>query len=301
MKKIVSLMLMLCLLLPSFGASAEDKPVYLALGDSISTGYGLAEGEKGFAEIVAQTNGYTLINRAVNGNVATGILAQLGDPAVLQDISKADVITITCGGNDLMALLFQQMAEVYNATVPAAMPSLKVKPEDIIVIMANGEDPRQQALMTAAQTAITGNAEMGIAPLVQSEAMKNGITAYLQTLGAVMQTIRTINPDVNIIMATQYNPYNWFDGDYASLNQGVNAGVMALSKYIGDYAAVMGFKVADVYTAFAASEDNLMNASMEPLNLDVHPNAAGHAVIAACFNAVLNPEAGAIDKTALAE
>ena len=293
---LVAVIMALCMIPVSL---AESAPVYLALGDSISTGYGLAEGEKGFAEIVAEINGYTLINRAINGNVAPGILAQLADPAVLTDVAKADVITITCGGNDLMALLFQMMAEVYNANVPDAMASLKVKPEEVITIMANAEDPRQQALMMAAQTAIAGNAETGTAPLVQSDAMKNGITSYLQTLGVVMQTIRTANPDVTIIMATQYNPYGWFDGEYAALSQGVNAGVMALNKFIGEYAAVMGYKVADVYTAFAASEANLMNASMEPLNLDVHPNAAGHAVIAECFNAVLNPAAGEIDKMAL--
>lgn len=293
MKKLLVSMVALIMMIATTAVSfAEGAPVYLVLGDSISTGYGLAEGEKGFAEIVAEKNGYTLINRAINGNVAPGILAQLADSAVLADVAKADLITITCGGNDLMALLLQQMAAVYNANVPDAMTSLKVKPEDVITIMANANDPRQQALMVAAQTAIAGNAEMGVTPLTQSDAMKDGIAAYLQNLGAIMQTIRTANPDVTIIMTTQYNPYGWFDGDYAALSQGVDAGVMALSKFISDYAAVLGYQVADVYTAFADSEANLMNSSMEPLNLDVHPNAAGHAVIADCFNGVLHPAAG---------
>ena len=290
MKKWIAALLSLMTALSMLPLSlAEEAPVYLALGDSISTGYGLAEGEKGFAWIVAEEHGYTLINRAVNGNVAPGILAQLADPALLKDVEKAELITVTCGGNDLMALLFQQLTEVYNANVPQAMTSLKIQAQDVVAIMSDGEDPRQPALMAAAQAVLGGNAEMGVIPFVQSDAMKNGLDAYLKTMGAVMEIIRSVNPDVKIILATQYNPYNWFTGDYAGLNQSVNAGVMALSKCISDAAAVMGYQVADVHTAFAASADNLMNASMEPLNLDVHPNADGHAVIAACFGAVLDP------------
>lgn len=290
MKKWIAALLSLVTALAMLPLSlAEEAPVYLALGDSISTGYGLAEGEKGFAWIVAEEHGYTLINRAVNGNVAPGILAQLADPALLKEVERAELITVTCGGNDLMALLFQQLTEAYNANVPQAMTSLKIQAQDVVAIMSDGEDPRQPALMAAAQAVLGGNAEMGVVPFVQSDAMKNGLDAYLKTMGAVMEIIRSVNPDVKIILATQYNPYNWFTGDYAGLNQSVNAGVMALSKCISDAAAVMGYQVADVHTAFAASADNLMNASMEPLNLDVHPNADGHAVIAACFSAVLDP------------
>lgn len=287
MKKWIASLLAFVMALSMIPVSlAEAAPIYLALGDSITTGYGLAEGEQSFAEIVAQANGYTLINSAVDGNTSAGILAQLTDPAVLMDIAKADVITITCGGNDLMGLLYQQMADIYNASVPEM---LAVKAENITTIMANSADPRQQVLLLAAKTVLEGNDALGVAPFVQSEAMQNALAAYLQNLGMVLMGIRRVNPDVTIIVITQYNPYSRFDGLYASLNQGMNMGAMALSKYIGDYASMLGYQVADVYTAFAASEENLMNASMAPLNLDFHPNAAGHTVIAQCVNAVLNP------------
>ena len=289
MRIIVSLILVMSMLLSLIPAFAEEQPVYVALGDSITTGYGLAEGEPCFAKIVADANGYLLINHAVNGNTAVGILAQMADPAVLADIASAAVITITCGGNDLMGLLYQQMASVYNAVIPETMAALKVKPEEITRIMANVEDPRQQMLMLAAKTVLEGNAEMGITPFVQSDAMINGITTYLQNMGAIMAGIRKVNPDATIIVATQYNPYSSFDGLYSSLNRGMNMGAMALSKYISDYSALLGYQIADVYTAFAASTENLMNACMEPLNLDFHPNAAGHVVIADTVNAVLNP------------
>lgn len=81
-----------------------------------------------------------------------------------------------------------------------------------------------------------------------------------------------------------------FSGAYESLASGVDMGVQALSKVIGDYSAVVGYQVADVYTAFATAAENLCNASMEPLNVDVHPNAAGHQVIADCVLALLKAE-----------
>lgn len=299
MKKLVSILLVLSMLLSLGSALSEEKQVYVALGDSITTGYGLNEGEKNFAQIVAEANGYALINHAVNGNTAPGILSQMADPAVMADLAKASLITITCGGNDLMGVLYKQIADVYNASVPETMASMKVKPEDITTIMADPADPRGQMLLLAAMTVLGGNAEKGITPFVQSEDMKNAITAYLQSLAQVVTVIKKLNPEVRIIASTQYNPYSSFEGVYALMNNAMNMGAMALSKYISDYAPVLGYQVADVYGAFAASDENLMNASMEPLNLDFHPNAAGHAVIAQCVNAVLNPESDEIDVLSL--
>lgn len=297
MKKLISLLLVVCMACTLFVVHAEELPVYVALGDSITTGYGLAEGEKGFAEIVAETNGYALRNHAINGNTSDGILAQMADPAVLADIISAELITITCGGNDLMGQLYQQLAAVYQANVPEGTP--EIKPEEFATIMEDPNDPRQQAIMLAVQTVLAGDAEKGIAPFVQGDAMKQAITTYLQNLGAVMAVIRKMNPDVMVIVATQYNPYGTFTGDYEGLNTAFNAGAMVLSQFITEYGIALGYKTADVYTAFAASGENLMNANMETMNLDFHPNAAGHAVIAQCMNAVLNPQTSAVDYPAL--
>ena len=287
MKKIVSLILALCMLLTLSCAFAEEQPVYLALGDSISTGYGLSEGEKGFAEILAETNGYTLINRAVDGNTAADILTQLSDPAVLADIAKADVITVTCGGNDLMGLLYQQTADAYNAAVPAAM---SVTAEDVPGIMSDSANPLNQAMLLAAQTVLNGNAELGVPAFAESEAVKSALADYLTGMGTIISAIKTANPSAIVIVTTQYNPYAAFSGPYADLATGINAGALLLNKSISDYAMLAGYQVADVYAAFAASGENLCNASMMPLNLDFHPNAAGHAVIAATIQNVLDAE-----------
>ncbi len=279
MKKILALVLAVCLALVSFGAFAEEAPVYLALGDSITTGYGLKEGEKNFPEIVAEKMGYTLINHAVNGNTAAGIMAQMTDPAVQMAVMKADVITVTCGGNDLMYLLYQYVANLYNAV--AAEPQ-KISPEDILTILSNPAEPRYQALMLAAQTALAGNEQMGIVPFTQSLEIQTAMADYLKNMGSILMGVKAVNPDVRIIVCTQYNPYKFFDGLYIGMNTAMETGAQLLSSSITTYSMLFGYQVADVYAAFTAHAENLCNADMSTMNLDFHPNAKGHEVIAEC-------------------
>ncbi len=286
MKKVFVIMLALSLTLSAFGAFSETKPVYLALGDSITTGYGLGEDEKSFPEIVADAMGYELVNRAVNGNTAPGIISQMKEPDVIMDVQKADVITITCGGNDLMGMLYEYVAEIYNAAVPENM---KIQPGDILGILSNPADARYQALMLAAMTALNGNEEMGITPFLQSLDVQLAMADFLKNMGIILTGIRMGNPNAKIIFATQYNPYRFFNGVYQGMNEAMEVGANLLSSSITAYSHVLGYEVAEVYAAFGASEENLCNADMTAMNLDFHPNARGHEVIADCVLKVLAP------------
>ena len=100
--------------LPARILAAEPIHV-LALGDSITTGYALANTEtERFTALLG--NDYTVTNKAVNGNTVAGIAEQLRNSTVpAQTIAAADVITITIGGNDIMGLLYARIAEAYNA------------------------------------------------------------------------------------------------------------------------------------------------------------------------------------------
>ncbi len=284
MKKLISFVILLAVLCAAFGASAEEEKFYLALGDSITTGYGLKEGEKSFPQIVAEKNGYTLINRAINGNTAPGISMQLSDPEALIDILNADIITITCGGNDLMAALYQYVADVYNASVPEDQ---KIQPADFLSVMTDPSDPRQQMIMLAAQTALNGNEEAGVVPFIMSGKIEPALEEYLKTLSSILVSIRTFNSDVRIIVATQYNPYKFFTGDYQGMADSMEAGAQALSMAISECVTLLNCETADVYEAFSASEINLCNADMTTMNLDFHPNAKGHEVIAECVLKVI--------------
>lgn len=295
MKRMICLLLAMILLMPLLGASAEDEGrIYVAMGDSITAGYGLSDEKQTFASLVAEQGGYDLINHGVNGNTATGILRQLADPSVLADVTRAELITITCGGNDLLDLLYAHIADLYNANVPAL---LAVRKRDVTAIMTNNDDPRQQALMMAAQIVLEGNESMGVEPFAKSEEMKIELGVFAQNMAAVLTAIRAVNPDVRIILATQYNPYKHFSGDYVSLADGMGMGAQLLSAYIEQGAEALGYEVADVYAAFEAVEENLCNAVMDPLELDFHPNAVGHAMIAECVLTVLREAEAAVEAT----
>jgi len=278
LKKILVFLLLICFVFP---VAQADEKIYLALGDSITTGYGLADSEKGFAELLAENNGYKLVNRAVNGATTADVLALLERQSVLVTAAKADLITLTCGGNDLMGLLFMQSAAVYNTMAPDP-----INAGDAYAILTNPNDPRQAALMYAMQSMLMGTETSP--GLVDSPVMTAALIVYGNQLNDVIAKIRAVNPDAVIIVSTQYNPFQFFTGDYVPFGQVVGKAVEKLSGVITANAETAGYLVTDAYSAFAAGTENLCCASMQPFNPDPHPNAAGHQVLADCFQQVID-------------
>jgi len=94
----------LCLSLPLVGnaaAAAIDTPKILVLGDSVSAGYGLANGE-GWVTLLqnrlkSQGYGYRVINASVTGETTAGGLARL--PRALT-LHTPQIVIIELGGND---------------------------------------------------------------------------------------------------------------------------------------------------------------------------------------------------------
>lgn len=270
------LCLLLTLTLTQLSVFAESAvntaPDYLALGDSISTGYGLAAPEEeGFVSIVANRLGCSLTNTALNGCTADDILFILGLGILDQNIADAELITITCGGNDLMGALYSAIAAAYNAENGTTYTD-----NDVITAFAGTHATLTPYtfMITALDTieTFTETPEFNEALENYNENMngENGIISY----------IRNINKDAVIIISTQYNPYAFFTDGYAAINAGIDAGAVMLNDVITSAAFDSTYAVADSYAAFRASEVNLCNAVTVPLNLDFHPNADGHAVIA---------------------
>ena len=104
MKKVICLFLSACLLfacvLPAF---AEEAPHYVVLGDSIAQGYGVYNrGDAAYGRIVADTNGYTYANYGVNGLRSWDLIELLKRDDVAADVAKADIISLSIGGNDYL-------------------------------------------------------------------------------------------------------------------------------------------------------------------------------------------------------
>jgi len=70
----------------------------LALGDSLTAGYGVASNEA-WPALLAGKTGWTVINGGISGNTSSEALARL--PALLEE-HKPVLVFITLGGNDML-------------------------------------------------------------------------------------------------------------------------------------------------------------------------------------------------------
>lgn len=258
-------MLLLCCGMVPASASAAGTGSYVALGDSISAGYGLGEGELSFPERLAQSTGYALADfSSSEGVTSQALLETLSQPEVADAVKNADVITITVGGNDLMNALYEYLAEA-SGTMTA---------DEIREGLENGSFD-MFALMGLMQ-------QLDGFPI--SSQASAALTALSTNLSSALAQIKGMNPDAACIVANQYNPYGHINNPFAAdIVSTFEVGVRALNTTLERFAQARGATVADVHSAFAASSANPCNAYFTGLNnfsLDFHPNALGHQLIA---------------------
>ena len=293
----ICLILALCLtLLPVSALAAEGDPVYLALGDSITTGYappasGSTEPgkvERPFADQV-EVLGYDLTNLAEDGETSTSLLAKLKNGNI--NVSSADLITITIGGNDLMGALYGYLVEEYNKN--QAEESNKIDVDTLKAALAAPSLSNLSMLQ-----AVFGYLEN----FSTSTAASTAFSSVKSNLTEILTTIRQRNNTAKILVATQYDPYQWMSASETdtlkeqidALKAAFTAGVTALNVSIQGAVTEVNdsnISVVDVCSAFAGSQANLCNAyyngvqgsfpSMTvDMDLDFHPNQTGHDLIA---------------------
>lgn len=253
----------------------------IGLGDSISTGYGLADKSGSFLSLIENTTGLTVSNAAVDGATSEVVLGLLATGNLDAQLAGADVVTLTIGGNDMMAVFYQMIADAYNAATGDSVTLLEVP-----VILTDPTNEKNAAVTQAAMGILMGGYDQ----------VKPAFTAALSSIGEnvknIASYIKAKNPDITILVANQYNPYKWLSGVYSMVGVFFNQAVLDLNSVLGAAESGAGtlYTVVDVYTAFAASEENLCNATSLPLNLDFHPNAKGHEVLAALFGNEIGQE-----------
>ncbi|WP_294755572.1 S-layer homology domain-containing protein [uncultured Flavonifractor sp.] len=277
-RRVLSILLSLCLvlsLLPT-AAFAQGKS-YVALGDSITTGYGLTDEENdSFAALVANENGYELTNLAEDGTTSGDLLEVVQDEENSDILQNADLITITIGGNDLMGALYQYLADAYNAA-----NGTDISANDVQDALAGTSSEINQATMLTFATDVIGD-------FADSDAAKTALEEFGENLSGAIAAIRTANLNVTIIMANQYNPYTHaFSGLYPQIVEAFDEGLALLNGAIDAGAKTGVYSVADVYTVFQDAAQNPCNASLLPPSLDFHPNAYGHELIAEVINSLL--------------
>ncbi|ERJ77769.1 SGNH/GDSL hydrolase family protein [Streptococcus sobrinus] len=92
---------------------------YVALGDSLTQGVGDTTNQGGFVPILSRQveSDYhyrvTAKNYGVSGNTSQQILTRLEEKKDLKkDMQKADLLTLTLGGNDVMAILRKNISDL---------------------------------------------------------------------------------------------------------------------------------------------------------------------------------------------
>ena len=277
-KRLIAALLSLCMLLGMAPLSAlAAQPVYVALGDSISTGYGLdtETAEKSFVEQIAEQQDLSMTMLAEDGETTASLLGKLADAdgAVAKALETADVVTLTIGGNDFMNALYEYMAEAYNTANSTSFTAEQFKE----ALEGKNEELEQATALAFVTQKISGFAPGASTLLTQFETALNKIASSIRR-----------HTEAPVVVATQYNPYRFaadeVSGEPATAAQAIaNAFdiVLALmNEKIKALKAQEGFFAADVFSAFDEAQQNPCNASFLSSNLDFHPNAHGHTLMA---------------------
>ena len=180
-KRLIAALLSLCMLLGMAPLSAlAAQPVYVALGDSISTGYGLdpEKAEPSFAEQIEQEQELSLTMLAQNGETTASLLEKLADAdgEVAKALETADVVTLTIGGNDFMNALYEYMAKAYNQAYSTSFTAEQFKQ----ALEGKNEELEQAAALAFVTQKISGFAPGASTLLTQFETALNGIASGIR-------------------------------------------------------------------------------------------------------------------------
>ncbi len=287
----ILLVLTMCIgMIPVSVGAQSDTLTYLALGDSITAGYGLdsASSDECFVTQLADEIGATnTVNAGKNGLTAAGLLTALTDTenenyyTYTAAVAAADVITLTIGGNDLMEVFYAFTVEL------AGENGITTDVDTVKSILA---DPTGENLQTALTLFNLLNKTDLSEAFTESDEFKAAVSNCVSNINKIAEIIKGVNPDAVILVANQYNPYQWLGSSYANIISLFEAGVVDFNEELSVNGS-LDYTVADVYTAFADSEASLTNAEITvdmssfpiisySLDLDFHPNTAGHKVIA---------------------
>ncbi|MBQ9519832.1 MAG: hypothetical protein IJR59_08065, partial [Firmicutes bacterium] len=286
LKRFIGIVIAAVMVLSAAAVQAEEtKYDYIALGDSIAAGYGLAYPERqAYPALFANTNGLRLSNQAVSGKTAAELLSELESGKY--DLSSAKVITISIGSNDIMKPMIAALAKEFGVDPNAADLDKAVKDRMEYLKKYESTDALKKRVKSM-EDLLTYNAEF---LSICNNTAKN-------TLPKIEAEIRKQNADAQIIFTNFYNPFK---------NKSLAVDLPEISNVQYDVGALIqpyidtlnqnfkegeDFKIADVYGAFTKS--TYVNAQLDTrkdnVSFDPHPTDKGHRAIFLAVNEVFEP------------
>lgn len=290
-------------------AAAEDISSIVVLGDSIASGYGLAEGKKTYGEIVGNYYGAKTDNYAKSGDATTDLIAALESPTteLSASIKGADYVIVSVGGNDML-----QYASNYLLKVCANVGVLKsgYTKADIPEKPTFADLDRlvdREALKTYASAnpvPMNSNIQKLRGNMVFKKADHPAYDCVIETrvipnIKKINADIEALNPEAKVVYQTIYDPAQFDEEYYKATYTGNTLKVMNLLRPV--FASVTesfreqlmeadlgGALIADVYTDFTSLDDSgakyswyFTNMQRDRSEMDFHPTQAGHVAIAA--------------------
>ena len=222
-------------------AKTVRKPVILALGDSITAGYGLANAEDGYAALTAAAVGATLENQAIVGQTSGEMLAALQAGTWNDAIGRADAIVLSIGSNDLLREL-------------------------------NGSASGQTTAMYQALLGQVTGAGFDATTV-------NTIAAqFAKNFTGIVDCIKKAHPGVPIVALNLYNPFAQQSISVARLSVAVGSTVEPwIRRMNAAFPISTDYVLVDAFTPMNAA--GYTNAAFSTGAFDPHPNAAGHKLL----------------------
>lgn len=251
--------------------AAEDTTKIVVLGDGISSGAGLAEGEKNYVELVQAYIGTAEVqNFAVENNTMPALLEQLEDAQVQAALSEADMILVTIGMHDAV--------DPFMETAHGFMDEFGfAKFSDVFTALLEDygltEDMLQDEYAPQLIEAAKRNRETAAADmLLVGEALSvYGDKVVYQNVYNPIDTIENLSE----LSTKRRLAYNMICNPVSAALKGSDSET-SVNRSLQQISEQYGCGVVDVFTGF----DNYAYRYVNLDELDVHPTAEGHQWIA---------------------
>lgn len=244
-------------------AEEQKKLNIVAIGDSITIGYGLQNSSDLFVNKIAAQKNANLTNLAVNGYKSSDIYSVITSINNYETINTANTILLTVGGNDILQPVIEKIE--FNLD---------------LMFEKDFADAELIEILTVSSQVVSDET-------FKSE-LSESVNAFNENFSNIVSALRSKNNSAQIIFQTVYNPaekwadtfaepqqaivvnelYNFFNGYIAQVNNQINNSTLK-NTYT--------YEVFDTYSAFQNNESSELLTNIN--NFDIHPNIAGNNVI----------------------
>ena len=270
---LIIFILLIAYIFPIMSFANSNFTTYVALGDSIAYGYGLANRDNdSYTSKVRQKYNISqsnFQNLAVSGMTCAEYYEKIQEEEYTNAIENADLLTVSIGSNELLGLVTKAVSDVTG--VPIDSPNFVEEAQNVFLSASMLEKIK---MLTEIYNTFTSE-EMKL----QIEA---SINTYKDNWSKSIQYIKEINPDITIVATEFYNPYYEISLGSYDLGGFVDENIQKMNEILHENSnSESEYKIAKIYDAFNTTNPRLtnVNISMSDLNVDPHPNVLGHEVI----------------------